>query len=99
MTDVVASLSEVRNAIDDLDRQIIARIAERQQWVVEAGKLKKDEEGVRAPDRVAQVIGKVRGLAVEAGASPDVVEKAYRALIAGFVELELELEIHRARAE
>lgn len=97
MTDVVAPLSEVRNAIDELDRQIIALIAERQRWVVEAGKLKKDEEAVRAPGRVEQVIGKIRGLAAEAGASPDVVEKTYRALIAGFIELEL--ETHRGRAE
>lgn len=93
MPETTPSLAEIRNEIDDLDRQIIALIAERQKWVVAAGKLKKDESAVRAPDRVEQVIGKVRGLASEAGASPDVVEQAYRALIAGFIEFEL--EVHR----
>lgn len=97
MTESAISLSHVRNAIDDLDRQIVELIAERQNWVGEAGTLKKDEKGVRAPDRVEQVIGKVRVLAAESGASQDVVEKAYRALIAGFIEFEL--GIHRDNAE
>lgn len=95
MTEPAALLAEVRTAIDDLDRQIIALIAERQKCVVAAGALKKDEQGVRAPDRVEQVIRKVRELAAEAGASPDVVEGAYRAMIAGFIEFEL--AVHRAR--
>ncbi|MFV0434824.1 MAG: chorismate mutase [Leucobacter sp.] len=97
MPEPVHLLSDVRNEIDGLDRQIIGLIAERQKWVVEAGKLKEDESAVRAPDRVERVIGRVRDLAVEAGASPDVVERAYRALIAGFIEFELDL--HRSMSD
>lgn len=93
MSDTSTSLQDVRNHIDRLDRQIISLIAERQSWVVAAGKLKRDEAGVHAPARVEQVISKVRGIATQEGASPDVVEQAYRALIAGFIELEL--EVHR----
>ncbi|MGB3413832.1 MAG: chorismate mutase [Microbacteriaceae bacterium] len=93
MTDTTPSLEDIRSQIDRIDCQIIGLIAERQGWVVEAGKLKKDEAGVRAPARVEQVITKVRELAIQQGASPDVVEKAYRALIAGFIEFEL--EVHR----
>ncbi|MCW2289133.1 isochorismate pyruvate lyase [Leucobacter luti] len=84
-----ASLGEVREQIDALDRRIVGLIAERQQWVVAAGSLKSDEQGVRAPARVDQVIAKVRGLATEAGASPEVVERSYRAMIGAFIELEL----------
>lgn len=91
MTESTPSLADIRNEIDRLDRQIIDLIAERQNWVVEAGKLKKDENAVRAPDRVEQVIDGVRRLAVEVGASPEVVERTYRALIAGFIEFELDL--------
>ncbi|SJN10912.1 Isochorismate pyruvate-lyase [Leucobacter sp. 7(1)] len=83
------SIEEVRNEIDALDTRIVELIAERQQWVLAAGSLKKDERAVRAPDRVEQVILKVRGLAEQAGASPEVVEQAYRAMIAAFIELEL----------
>lgn len=84
------TIEEVRAQIDQLDRRIVELIAERQSWVVTAGTLKKDEQAVRAPARVEQVIEKVRGLAEEAGASPKVVERTYRALIAAFIDLELD---------
>lgn len=83
-------LSEVRQRIDGLDRQIVELIAERQKWVLKAGSLKNDEQAVRAPDRVEQIIGKVRSLAAESGASPEVVEATYRALIGAFIDLELD---------
>lgn len=83
------TLSEVRSAIDDIDRQLVSLIAERQRWVLIAGTLKKDENGVRAPSRVEQVIDKVRSLAGSTGASPDVTEHTYRAMIGAFIDLEL----------
>ncbi|MCA0380408.1 MAG: chorismate mutase [Actinobacteria bacterium] len=95
MTEQPATLESVRANIDALDRSIVGLIAERQKWVVAAASLKKDEDGVRAPARVEQVIARVRGLAAEVGASPDVVERTYRALIAAFIDLELER--HRAQ--
>lgn len=84
------TLADVRASIDELDQRIVALIAERQQWVIAAGALKTDEQAVRAPARVEQVIAKVRAVAEEAGASPDVLERTYRALIAAFIDLELE---------
>lgn len=87
-----ATLHDVRAAIDSLDGQIVELIANRQRWVEAAGALKSDEQAVRAPDRVEQVISKVRGLAFEHGASPEVVEAAYRALIAAFIKHELAVQ-------
>lgn len=91
MTDLGATdaLALIRAEIDDLDRQIIALIARRQRQVEAAGRLKRDRAAVRAPGRVEEVIGKVRTLAAEAGADPDVVEGTYRAMIDGFIALEL----------
>lgn len=83
-------LSEIRAQIDAVDQQIVVLIAQRQVRVLDAGALKPDEQAVRAPDRVEQVIERVRALATEAGASPEVVEAAYRALIGAFIELELD---------
>lgn len=83
------TIAEVRAEIDGLDRRIVELIAERQQWVVAAAALKSDEQSVRAPARVEQVIARVRGLAEQAGASPEVVERTYRALIASFIDFEL----------
>ena len=77
--------------IDSLDRQIVALIAVRQVQVVRAAKLKQGQptDAVRAPARVGEVISKVRDLATTEGASPDVVEAVYRAMIAAFTTLEL----------
>lgn len=83
------SIEDVRVAIDTLDEEIVELIARRQRWVVKAGALKRDVAAVRAPDRVEQVIAKVRALAVEAGSSPEVVEATYRAMIGAFIKLEL----------
>lgn len=83
------NLDEVRENIDKIDNQIIKLIAERGLFVKQASKFKKDSEDVKAPERVEKIIIKVRGLATEYGASPDMVEKLYREMIAGFIKLEM----------
>ena len=83
------SLEQVREKIDGLDRQIVGLLAERGAYVAQAARCKKDSDAVRAPQRVEQVIGKVRTLADELGANPDVTESVYRAMIAAFIEQEL----------
>ena len=82
------SLDQVRAQIDRLDRQIVALLAERGEYVRLAARFKKTSADVAAPARVQQVIAKVRTLASEAGAEPAVVERVYRAMIAAFIETE-----------
>ena len=82
-------LHGIRQAIDALDREIVALIARRQELVEAAGALKKDADTVRAPDRVEQVIARVRSAAMDAGADPDVVEATFRAMIDAFILLEM----------
>jgi isochorismate pyruvate lyase len=91
------TIDEVRRRIDDIDREIVELIGRRQACVVEAGRLKTDRAAVRAPDRVEAVIAKVRSLATDAAASPEVVESTYRAMIAAFIDLEL--HVHEAHAD
>jgi isochorismate pyruvate lyase len=64
--------------------------------VIQAGILKRGQaaEAVQAPARVEDVVGRVRTLALDAGASPDVVEATYRAMIGAFITLEL--DVHRS---
>lgn len=83
------SLDEVRAGIDAIDAQLVRLLAERQGLVKAAAGFKKDEDAVRAPDRVAQVIAKVRARADEAGLAPEVAEAVWRAMIGAFIELEL----------
>jgi isochorismate pyruvate lyase len=82
-------LDEVRAEIDLLDRRLVTLLAERERLVRRAGRLKADTDAVRAPGRVEQVVARVRAVATEVGASPEVVDRTYRAMIAAFVDLEL----------
>jgi len=83
------SLDEVRDNIDRVDNEIIKLVAERGSYVKQAAKFKKDGEAVKAPQRVETVIQKTRHLAVQYGANPDMIEKLYRDMIAGFINLEM----------
>ncbi|HEY8588709.1 MAG TPA: chorismate mutase [Naasia sp.] len=90
-------LGAIRSAIDALDERIVGLLADRQRLVEEAGVLKRAEtaSAVRAPARVEDVILRVRALAADAGASADVVERTYRAMIAAFIEHELAVHAER----
>ncbi|HOQ02101.1 MAG TPA: chorismate mutase [Acetivibrio sp.] len=84
------SLEEVRNNIDRIDAQIVKLIAERGSFVKQASKFKKDSNDVKAPQRVEAVIQKVRNLATDYGADPDMIEQIYRVMISGFINMEMD---------
>ncbi len=79
------SLDEVRTEIDALDRNIVALIAARAEYVKQAATLKKNTDDVKAPQRVEQVITKVKQLAVDTGVDQNVLEATYRAMINAFI--------------
>jgi len=83
------SIEDVRQHIDNIDRDLVRLLARRGALVTQAAAFKKTSHDVRAPSRVEEVIAKVRGLAVETGASAEVVERVYREMIAAFIEQEL----------
>jgi isochorismate pyruvate lyase len=83
------SLDEVQLRIDSIDRQIVALIAERGVYVMEAARFMKMADHLDAPQRTERIIDSLRRLSVEEGADPDVVEATYRAMIAAFIRLEL----------
>jgi isochorismate pyruvate lyase len=83
-----SSLDEVRLHIDRLDRQLLALVAERGAYVSQAARFKKSAAEVAAPQRVAQIIDRLKTLALEVGAEPAVVEATWRAMIGAFIEVE-----------
>ena len=83
-----ATLAEVRQNIDRIDRAIVALMAERGKYVAEAGRFKKDPAAVSAPARVEAIIAKVRADATAQGLDPTVAERTYRAMIAAFEDFE-----------
>ena len=83
------SLAAVRSNIDRIDREIVALLAERGRYVLEAARFKTSETAVRASDRVEQVIAKVRANSEVYGADPAIVETVYRSMIESFINAEL----------
>ncbi|WP_448318436.1 chorismate mutase [Streptomyces sp. CO7] len=84
-----ASLDEIRDRIDALDAEMVRLLARREELVRAAAGFKKDEQAVRAPDRVERVVAAARAEAERAGLSPQVAEAVWRTMIAAFVDLEL----------
>ncbi|HCN74839.1 chorismate mutase [Pseudolactococcus plantarum] len=82
------NLTDVRQKIDAIDKQMFGLMARRGEYVKLAAKFKTTEAEVAAPDRVAIVIEKVKKIATESGADVVVVEQVYRKMIAEFIELE-----------
>ena len=86
---LAANLAQVRANIDRLDDAIVALLAERAMYVKDAARFKRDAYQVSAPARQAEVFAKVRALADKHNRGfdhlPDVVEAAYRALVAAFI--------------
>lgn len=86
---LAANLGEIRANIDRLDDAIVALLAERAMYVKDAARFKRDAFQVSAPARQAEVFAHVRALANRHNRGfeqlPDVVEAAYRALVAAFI--------------
>ena len=83
-----ATLADVRANIDRIDRQIVALMAERGQYVAEAGRFKADPAAVSAPARVEAIVARAKALAREDGLAESVAERSYRAMIAAFEDYE-----------
>jgi len=83
-------LSGIRMKIDGIDSDIISLLSRRAELVSAAGRLKKDEQGVRDPTRIEQVIEKIKAKAGAAGLDPAIAEEIYRTIIGCFVRREIE---------
>ncbi len=86
------NIKEIREAIDDIDREIIKLIGKRFAYVKEIVKFKnKDRNSIVAKDRFNEVIENRRKLAVENGLNPDLIENIYKYLIHHFIDKEIEI--------
>ena len=84
-----ASIEDVRQGIDALDREVIARLGRRARYVEAAARFKTGESSVRAPERQKAMLEVRRRWAEEEGLSPEVIEDVYRTLISHFIDREL----------
>jgi isochorismate pyruvate lyase len=84
-----ANMGELRAAIDAMDQQIIALLAKRVSYIDRAVELKRDN-GLPAniPDRVEDVVDKVRAEASRVGYDPELAEQLYRIIISWSIDRE-----------
>lgn len=87
--EICHSLQAVRHAIDRIDQQMLALLAERGAYVQQAARFKRDAADVPAPQRVEAVIAGVLAQARAIGADPAVAEATWRAMITAFIHSEL----------
>jgi len=83
-----ASLDEVRANIDRIDKTIVPLLAERAAYVAEAAKFKSSQSTVVDVSRVERIIARVRAMAEENGADPDLIERLYRGMIETYTSFE-----------
>ena len=93
---LAGNLAGIRREIDRIDEQVVRLLAERAMYVKDAARFKRDAFQVSAPARQAQVFARVRAQAERLMPDfnggfeglPDVVEAAYRSLVAGYIACE-----------
>jgi isochorismate pyruvate lyase len=86
-----ASMPEVRAAVDDLDRQIVALLARRYGYMDAAARIKPDLAAVRDEARKAEVLAKVKAEARARGLDDRLVADLYDQLIEASIAYETEV--------
>ncbi len=84
-----ASTEDIRQAIDALDREIVALVGHRARYVEAAAKFKTSESDVQAPERQRTMIEVRRKWAVEENLPPELISEVYNVLVSHFVSREL----------
>ncbi|HVI49201.1 MAG TPA: chorismate mutase [Chitinophaga sp.] len=84
-------LSQIRDAIDNIDCQIIRLLKKRIEYTNAAHKFKKSEIEVRDPVRVSAVLDKIKINAIRADIDPALIEKLYLLIIPYCIEEQLKL--------
>ena len=84
------NIEDIREAIDNLDRDIIDKFSQRFVYVKAAAKFKKNPQEVKAKERFKLMLRQRRDWAKERNLNPDVIENIYRDLVNYFIHEELQ---------
>ncbi|MDD3592433.1 MAG: chorismate mutase [Sulfurovum sp.] len=83
------TLEEARDAIDQLDEEIVKLIAQRNNYIRQIAHFKTSIDEIKAEERINDVISRVRSQAIELDLSPNLITDLYVRMIDGMVESEI----------
>lgn len=83
--DRCTAMTEVRAAIDDLDRRIVGLLGARMRYIEAAARIKPERGQVRDEARKADVIAKAGAAARDAGFPQPLVTAIYEVLVEGSI--------------
>jgi isochorismate pyruvate lyase len=86
--DDCATMAQVRQGVDCIDREIVALLARRFGYMDAAARIKPAREMVRDEERKAQVLANVRAAAAAAGVPEEVAAAIYETLVEGSIAYE-----------
>ena len=81
-------MADIREAIDTLDRKLVAILAERQKLIAAAGSVKPSRDTVRDEARIEEVVALVKKEAAKAGLAEEIAEPVWRQLIESSIAYE-----------
>ena len=76
-----ATMIDVRQGVDALDRALVTLLAERQRYMDAAARIKSERHTVLDTARIEDVVTKVKAAARDAGLSEEIAEPVWRLLI------------------
>jgi isochorismate pyruvate lyase len=86
-----ATMAEVRQGVDALDRALVTLLAERQRYMDAAARIKQARAAVRDEARIEDVVAKVKAEARRQGLSEQIAEPVWRLLIERCIAHEFEV--------
>jgi len=85
------NIQDIREAIDEIDLEIIQLYAVRESYVREIVKYKSDDEGIIARERRALVLKQRKAWAAEKGLDPELFEKLFSLLIEKNIQIQFDI--------
>ncbi|MFW2851520.1 chorismate mutase [Sphingomonas sp. TX0543] len=85
-----ATMAEVRAGVDQVDRELVALLRRRFDYMDAAARIKPERGAVRDEARKAQVIANARDAAISAGLPGDTIAALWDALVEASIAYELE---------
>ena len=83
------TLEEVRSEVDLVDEKLVELIALRNSYIKQLSQFKTTAEEVKSPERIADVIARVRTKAIELDLSPNLINDMFIRMIDEMVETEI----------